>query len=233
MNQFYLQLFEDAEGFRTIIDKEEESSGFMSEDWDTDFLEKYIYYDTKFRAAFAKLKYKYPSPVYGSSTEVMKAISLNYSIVTDKIERIESQALFEKYEKQSEQIYLLENADTLILSPPQHSEIQIHIDGLRAKIQNADWLASEHRQRILDKTNELQREFDREISSFYKSLGMLKDLGDGLGEFGKRSEPLKDSVVEIINSLNVFKKNKTQIGKDPDPLQIPDLSDESDDRDDE
>ena len=122
---------------------------------------------------------------------------------------------------------IAKDADFIALAPPQKKQIQDQLNALRDLIAGADEVADEQRERLLGKVNELQTELNKDISSYHKNLGRMVDLADALGESGKRMKPLVDRAKELMDSLKIFKKENAQIGKEEAPLQIPDLSDET------
>ncbi|MBL4749645.1 MAG: hypothetical protein JKX71_03510 [Amylibacter sp.] len=123
------------------------------------------------------------------------------------------------------QIFDRKFSDTLnciTLNDVEKEEIQNLTTSLRDSINKAKWLEDEKKQRLLNSVNEFQSELDKEIGDYYRRLGMLKDLGSAIGEFGQRAMPMADLVEKISNSFVKIKRPKL-LGKTEDPKQIEDL----------
>ncbi|WP_416368648.1 hypothetical protein [Tritonibacter mobilis] len=116
--------------------------------------------------------------------------------------------------------------DILILNQSQKHHIQEKLNELRLAIESGQWDSEEHLERVLRSLNVLQTELDAKVGSYTRKLGQLVELGDAIGEFGKRIKPATDRVKDIMDSLRVFKRENAQIEKQPDPLRIEDKSDE-------
>ena len=220
------KLLNDIEAFKQIVMREQVDN---PESWSEAYLGNFILYDTKFRAASKALNLEYPIEVFGTPDEVMEKVISNFHKLQTLTAKVRTELLYADLAAQSEAEYGVHNADTLLLTDTQKSEIQTQINSLRENLQSSQWLSDEHQQRLLKKINEFQAEFDKNIGSYYKKLGMLEDLGDSLGEFGKSAKPFGDLVDKITGSFKVFRRQNPQIGKDSDPLQIEDQSDEGDD----
>lgn len=121
------------------------------------------------------------------------------------------------------------DSDLLALNNSQKDVVHEKLGELRQAINSASWSSDEHKQRVLDKINDLQRELDREVSSYARNLGKIVELGDAIGEFGKRVKPATERLKDITESLKVFKKKNAQIEKQPDPLKIEDLREQIED----
>jgi len=104
----------------------------------------------------------------------------------------------------------------------QKEAIQNLTTSLRDKVNKAKWLEVEQKQRLLNSVNEFQCELDKEIGDYYRRLGMLKDLGSAVGEFGNQAMPIADLVEKISNSIEKI-KNLKLLGKAGSPKQIEDL----------
>ena len=118
------------------------------------------------------------------------------------------------------------NIDLISLNTDQKELVHQKLDDLRKAIRKAKWSSDDHKQRVLEKTNDLQRELDREISSYSRNLGKFVELGDAIGEFATGAKPASDLVKDVMDSFRLFKKENAQIEKQPDPLKIEDLRDE-------
>jgi len=130
-----------------------------------------------------------------------------------------------------------ESADQefLHLADTQKTQVQGQINALRDAIDAATFfedekMNSDYCYRLLNKVNELQAEFSKDVSSYYRGLGRMVDLAEALGESGKKIKPVTDRLKEVTDSLKFFKK-QAAIGNDEEPKQIPDMRDEGDDGD--
>jgi hypothetical protein len=120
----------------------------------------------------------------------------------------------------------------LHLADNQKTQVQSQINALRDAIDAATFfedekMNSDYCYRLLNKVNELQTEFSKDVSSYYRGLGRMVDLAEALGESGKKIKPVTDRLKEVTDSLKFFKK-QAAIGKDEEPKKIPDMRDEGD-----
>lgn len=121
---------------------------------------------------------------------------------------------------------LAKDADFVKLEPPQKTKIQNQLDVLRDTIREAESLQEDHKRRLLNKVTELQHELNKEVSSYYRGLGMFVDLCDAIGEGGEKLKPAFERAKEGIDMLKFFKRETAQIEAEPKPLQIEDQSSE-------
>ncbi len=118
--------------------------------------------------------------------------------------------------------------DILVLNTAQNDLVQDKLDDLRNTLQAAEWETHEHKDRVLRSLNNLQRELDSRIGSYSRRLGQLVELGDAIGEFGKKTKPATDRVKDLMDSLRIFKKENAQIEKSKDPLKLEDMRKQDD-----
>lgn len=163
-----------------------------------------------------------------SLNKIMNQIYDNYGVVRAEFDKLVARARIDaairEYEFEGSISYGDENPEVLKLTSSQKESLQKLVDNIRLEISSSDWMKEEYQQRLLKKMNEFQIEMDKNMSSFYRGLGMLEDIGDSLGKFGKKAKPFTDRIVEVADSLKSSKRAYDQIGKDIDPLQISDMS---------
>jgi hypothetical protein len=119
------------------------------------------------------------------------------------------------------------NLYILSFSDDQKEAIQEYINKLRIAVVSNEWENEEHSQRMLDKVNELQAEFNRKVGNYYKRLGMWIAFGDAVG---KGSRPIIKALKDGTDALRLFKNDSLQIRKPDKPLQIEDRSEEDDEK---
>ncbi len=120
---------------------------------------------------------------------------------------------------------LAEEADFIRLEPPQRTKIQASLDKLRDMISEADDLEEDHRYRLLRRTTQLQDELNKEVSTFFRTLGQMVFLADSIGKAGDKLKPAVDRAREITEMFSFFKSDNAQISADAKPKQIEDKSD--------
>ncbi len=194
------------------------------------FFDEFIKYNSRF-TMYAKISgFEIESLLKATSKlSAMQLVVNNSEIIALNENRREIAFAIDKHSLQAEVAYAQTSNEILLLSSENRTNIQTQIDDLRNELHDTDWLDSKHKQRLLDKVNAFQKEFDKDIGSYYKSLGMLEDLGDSLGSFGKKAKPFGDLIKDVTSAFKFAKKQNEQIEKDPDPLQIPDMSGEDSD----
>lgn len=77
------------------------------------------------------------------------------------------------------------------------TRIQTLINELREQLTNSTMFEEDHRRRILERLEKLQRELHQKMSSMDLFWGLLGDAGVALGKFGKDAKPFVDRVREI------------------------------------
>lgn len=93
------------------------------------------------------------------------------------------------------------------LSDNEYATIQQNINTLRDKINNSKDFTDEHRDRLLKKLEELQKEIHKKMSSYDKILGNVVSIGHTLGRTTKEAEPFIHEVKEILKII--FKSKET------------------------
>jgi len=84
-------------------------------------------------------------------------------------------------------------------SDEEYSSIQDHINNLRTKLQNSKDFDSNHKERLLKKLEELQKELHKKMSSFDKFLGGFLSVAHTLGLSAKEAKPFTDDVKDILD----------------------------------
>lgn len=75
--------------------------------------------------------------------------------------------------------------------------IQSLLNALRDQITASELFEPNHKERILNKLESLQKELHKKMSSIDKFWGLIGDAGVVLGKFGKDARPLVDLIREI------------------------------------
>jgi len=84
-------------------------------------------------------------------------------------------------------------------SEEEYSSIQDHINNLRTRLQNSKDFDSKHKERLLKKLEELQKELHKKMSSFDKFLGGFLSVAHTLGLSAKEAKPFTDDVKDILD----------------------------------
>ena len=89
---------------------------------------------------------------------------------------------------------------TVFLLPPVDlRRIQQLVNELRSLVQECEDLQSDHKQRVLARMEELQRELHEKNSTLDKLFGVVIEAGAVLGRFGEKSKPFFDRLREILS----------------------------------
>lgn len=107
-----------------------------------------------------------------------------------------------------------------LFSDEEYASIQEHINSLRAKLQDSTDFDAKHKERLLKKLEELQKELHQKMSSLDKFLGGCLSVAHTIGLSAKKAKPFTDDVKDILNiTLNTksrgedFPENTNQIEK--------------------
>jgi len=84
-------------------------------------------------------------------------------------------------------------------SDEEYNSIQDHINNLRTKLQNSNEFDSKHKERLLKKLEELQKELHKKMSSFDKFLGGFLSIAHTLGMSAKEAKPFTNDVKDILD----------------------------------
>lgn len=79
------------------------------------------------------------------------------------------------------------------------NRIQELINQLRENIRDSKIFDENHRERLLNKLEKLQKELHKKMSSLDKLWGLIGDAGIVFGKFGNDVKPLVDRILEIAN----------------------------------
>jgi len=89
-------------------------------------------------------------------------------------------------------------------SDEEFESVQDSINKLRTKLQETNELDKNHKERLLKKLEELQKELHKKMSSFDKFLGGFLSVAHTLGASSKEAKPFTDDVKDILDiTLNV------------------------------
>jgi len=81
------------------------------------------------------------------------------------------------------------------------SRIQVLINELRNTIATSELFDANHRERLLNKLESLQKELHKKMSSLDKFWGLVGDAGIVLGKFGQDAKPFVDRITEIAQII--------------------------------
>lgn len=76
--------------------------------------------------------------------------------------------------------------------------IQTLLNELRELVSEADDIHSEHKQRLLQRLEQLQRELHKRTSDLSRYYGLFGEAGVALGKFGTNAKPIVDRIKEIL-----------------------------------
>ncbi|MDC7824509.1 hypothetical protein PQS90_05025 [Pseudomonas sp. BLCC-B13] len=76
--------------------------------------------------------------------------------------------------------------------------IQTLINELRDLVATGQDLADEHRQRLLKRLEDMQKELHKKTSDLSRYYGLLGDAGVAIGKFGEDAKPIVDRIKEIL-----------------------------------
>lgn len=79
--------------------------------------------------------------------------------------------------------------------------IQTLINELRGEISKSDFIASEHKSRLLKRLEHLQAEMHKRMSDLDKFWGLVGDAGVAIGKFGNDAKPFIDRIREITDII--------------------------------
>ncbi|MCF6331443.1 MAG: hypothetical protein L3I99_07885 [Sulfurimonas sp.] len=91
----------------------------------------------------------------------------------------------------------------------EHETIQTKINDLRDKILKSTEIDKKHRERVLKKLEEMQKELHKKMANLDKFLGGMVSVGHALGLTAKEAKPFTDDVKDILN-ITLNKKAKTE-----------------------
>lgn len=76
--------------------------------------------------------------------------------------------------------------------------IQTLLNELRGLVADADDIHNEHKQRLLQKLEQLQKELHKRTSDLSRYYGLFGEAGVALGKFGTNAKPIVDRIKEIL-----------------------------------
>ena len=85
------------------------------------------------------------------------------------------------------------------LTDNEYDNIQEKINKLRENLLNTEMLDEKHRERVLNKLEELQKELHKKMSSLDKFLGGMISIAHTLGVSAKEAKPFTNDVKDILD----------------------------------
>lgn len=104
------------------------------------------------------------------------------------------------------------------------ARIQQLVNELREFIRDSEIFDANHKERILNKLEDLQRELHKKMSSLDKLWGLIGEAGIVLGKFGRDAKPFVDRIKEIAQ---IAWRTQTRAEELPSGTPLPLLSDEN------
>lgn len=81
----------------------------------------------------------------------------------------------------------------------EHDDIQSKINELRDKLVNSRLIDDEHKERVLKKLEQLQKELHKKMATLDKFLGGMFSIAHTLGLSAKEAKPFTDDVKDILD----------------------------------
>jgi hypothetical protein len=97
------------------------------------------------------------------------------------------------------------------LSEADLTRIQILVNELRDLITANERFEEDHKRRVLERLETLQRELHRRISNLDRFYGLIGDAGVLLGKFGHDAKPFVDRIGEIVQIVWRSQANAEQL----------------------
>lgn len=97
------------------------------------------------------------------------------------------------------------------LSEADLTRIQALVNELRDLITASDRFEDDHKRRVLDRLEGLQKELHRRLSNLDRFYGLIGDAGVLLGKFGHDAKPFVDRIREIVEIVWRSQANAEQL----------------------
>jgi len=108
-------------------------------------------------------------------------------------------------------------------SDEEYSSIQDHINNLRTKLQSSNDFEANHKERLLKKLEELQKELHKKMSSFDKFLGGFLSVAHTLGLSAKEAKPFTNDVKDILDITLNAKSRGENLPESPSQIETTSL----------
>jgi hypothetical protein len=120
----------------------------------------------------------------------------------------------------------IHSKDNITLSISEKKQIQSQINELRDSLEQASFIEEKHKRRLLIRLEKFQTEAHKAISSLDVFKAGWSEFNDLLEDTGNKAKPIVDRARELFSITK--NKDPALIGKDEQPKQIEDKSDEID-----
>lgn len=111
-----------------------------------------------------------------------------------------------------------------IFEEENYKTIQDTLNKLRDDLQTTKLFDEEHKQRLLEKLESLQKELHKKMSSLDKTLGQLVSIASALGTAGEKAKPMFDRINETIKSILRVQNKKDKLIKDENQINYEPIS---------
>ncbi len=92
---------------------------------------------------------------------------------------------------------LFSNTFSYEFSEEDVNKIQTLINELRDELNSSELFEDEHKERLLKRLEDLQKEMHKKMANIDKIWGLLGDAGVVIGKFGKDVKPFTDRIIEL------------------------------------
>ena len=158
---------------------------------------------------------------YGISNEILQKNTLSSAKeVLDRLNKYYFDVVAKETSSQYKNIFAKQ---IYSFSDEEYSSIQDHINNLRTKLQNSNDFEPNHKERLLKKLEELQKELHKKMSSLDKFLGGFLSVAHTLGLSAKEAKPFTDDVKDILNITLNAKSRGENLPESPSQIETTSL----------
>jgi hypothetical protein len=158
---------------------------------------------------------------YGISNEILQKGTISSAIeVLNRLNKYYFDVVAKETSSQYKNIFAKQ---IYSFSDEEYSSIQDHINNLRTKLQNSNDFEANHKERLLKKLEELQKELHKRMSSFDKFLGGFLSVTHTLGLSAKEVKPFTDDVKDILDITLNAKSRGENLPESPSQIETTSL----------
>ncbi len=168
-----------------------------------------------------KLSWNFPEIDHLVNNQTESALREYFGVLYKKLreyyEKNEKERLVDKFSKKYRT--LKRGAFIYEFSDGDLHNVQELITSLRERIANSDLFEKNHKRRLLNRLEFLQRELHKKQSDLDHFWGLVGDAGVAIGKFGKDAKPFVDLIREITNIVWRTQAKAEELPSDsPSPL---------------